>query len=247
MFVMTLGMKVNSTRRDRGMRPVFRPLRYCRYPAIFLIFAGCSTSLPKIAGAPSAPQERDEPWRAPAGVVPAERIPAATTTAAADSVRAAGPLVLGQVVDMALRSNPQTAVSWAQARVGASQYGAVRGSLYPTIDVSANIVNTQTTSQTGTSLRSAVTPTASLSYVLLDFGGRSANIAAARAAAVALDLTHNATLQNVALQAEASYFNYQATLGLREAARLVVAEADTNLVSAQQRRAAGVATIADVL
>jgi outer membrane protein TolC len=82
---------------------------------------------------------------------------------------------------------------------------------------------------------------------LLDFGGRSANIAAARASAVALDLTHNATLQNVALQAEASYFNYQATLGLREAARLVVAEADTNLVSAQQRKAAGVATIADVL
>ena len=247
MFVMRLGKRTPTTRRDRGKRPEFRPLRFCRYPAIVLIFAGCSTSLPKIAGAPSAPQVRDEPWRAPAGVVPAERIPAATTTAAADSVRAAGPLVLGQVVDMALRSNPQTAVSWAQARVGASQYGAVRGSLYPTIDVSANIVNTQTTSQTGTSLRSAVTPTASLSYVLLDFGGRAGNIAAARAAAVALDLTHNATLQDVALQAEASYFNYQATRSLLEAARLVVAEADTNLVSAQQRNRAGVATIADVL
>src|SRR6476659_610464 len=119
MFVMTLGMKVNSTRRDRVWRPEFRPLRYSRYPAIFLIFAGCSTALPKIAGAPSTPQVRDEPWRAPAGVVPAERRPDSTITAVADTVRSAGPLALGQVVDMALRNNPQTAVSWAQARVGA--------------------------------------------------------------------------------------------------------------------------------
>ena len=185
-------------------------------------FAGCSTALPKIAGAPSTPQVRDEPWRAPAGVVPAETRadPNSTVAAAVDSIHAAGPLVLGQVVDMALRSNPQTAVSWAQARVGASQYGAVRGSLYPTVDATANIINTQTTSQTGTSLRSTITPTASLSYVLLDFGGRAGNIAAARAAAVALDnLTHNATLQERRPPGEAAYFNYQATRSLLEAAR----------------------------
>jgi outer membrane protein len=72
-------------------------------------------------------------------------------------------------------------------------------------------------------------------------------VAAARAAAVALDLTHNATLQNVALQAEASYFFFQAQRALLAAARLSVAEADTNVNSARQRNAAGVATIADVL
>ncbi|MEO8622407.1 MAG: TolC family protein, partial [bacterium] len=80
-----------------------------------------------------------------------------------------------------------------------------------------------------------------------DFGGRSGTVAAARSAAVALDLTHNATLQNVALQAQASYFTYQAQNSLLAAARATKAEADTNLVSAQQRNRAGVATIADVL
>jgi outer membrane protein len=246
MFLTTLG-KMSTTRRDRGRRPESRPLRFSRYPAILLIFAGCSHALPTIGGAPSTPPVREEPWRVPAGVVPAEPIPDPTMVAVADTIRAAGPLVLPQVVDLALRSNPLTQLTWAQARAGAAQYGAAHAALIPTVDGTANIVNTQTTSQTGTSLRSTITPTASLSYLLFDFGGRSGNIAAARAAAIALDLTHNATLQDVALQAEASYFNYQATRSLLDAARLVVAEADTNLVSAQQRNRAGVATISDVL
>jgi outer membrane protein len=137
-------------------------------------------------------------------------------------------LTLGDVVDVALRNNPQTQLSWAQARAGAATYGA-----------------RQTLGGVGT--RRVITPAATLSYLLFDFGGRSGNIAAARAAAVALDLTHNATLQNVALQTEAAYFNYHAFRGLVAAARLSLAEADTNLASAENRNRAGVATIADVL
>ena len=95
--------------------------------------------------------------------------------------------------------------------------------------------------------RSTVTPTVTLTYLLFDFGGRSGTVAASRAAAIALDLTHNATLQNVALQAEAAYFSYQAQRALLTATELTVAEADTNLASATQRNRAGVATIADVL
>jgi outer membrane protein TolC len=64
---------------------------------------------------------------------------------------------------------------------------------------------------------------------------------------VALDLTHNATLQNVALQVEGAYFNLQAQRGLLAAAQSFLAEADSNLTSARERNKAGVATIADVL
>jgi outer membrane protein len=247
MFELMLRTRTFISRRDRGSRPEFRPLRFGRYPAIFFVFAGCSSALPQIGGAPSAPPVREEPWHVPAGVVPAEPIPDPTIVAVTDTARAEGPMILGQVVDMALRSNPLTQLTWAQARAGAAQYGAANAAYLPTVDATSNIVNTRTTSQTGASLRSTITPTATLSYLLFDFGGRSGNIAAARAAAVALDLTHNATLQDVALEAEASYFNYQATRALREAAVLALAEADTNLVSAQQRNRAGVATISDVL
>ena len=158
-----------------------------------------------------------------------------------------GVLALGEVVDLALRNNPQTQLSWAQARAAAASYGAAAGAFVPTVDASANEARLQTTSQLGASERSTITPTVSLSYLLFDFGGRAGTVAAARAAAVALDLTHNASLQNVALQAEGAYFNFQATRGLLVAAQEALAEADTNLASARQRNAAGVATIADVL
>ncbi|HEX9482938.1 MAG TPA: TolC family protein [Gemmatimonadaceae bacterium] len=156
-------------------------------------------------------------------------------------------MALSDVVDVALRNNPQTQVSWAQARAGAATYGAAAAAYVPTVDATVNLVRSQTTSQLGSILRSTATPTATLSYLLLDFGGRNGTIAAARAAAVALDLTHNATLQNVALQAEGAYFTYQGQRQLVAAARMTVAEADTNLASARQRNRAGVATIADVL
>ena len=211
-----------------------------------VLIAGCSHGLPSIEGGPSAPRARNEPWRAPAGMLPREPGAAAPNTLPAD-VSAGGALALGEVVDLALRNNPQTQLSWAQARAAAASFGAATGAFVPTVDASANVARSQTTSQLGSIERSTVTPTVTLSFLLFDFGGRSGTVAAARAAAVALDLTHNAALQNVALQAEGAYFNYQATRGLLVATQQALAEADTNLASAQQRNAAGVATIADVL
>jgi outer membrane protein len=233
-------------RRDRDTSSVSRLCRFGHLLVASAMMVGCSHNLPDINGVPAAPVSRAEPWRAPAGTVPPEPR-RATPTTAADTGLFSGPLVLGQVVDIALRNNPQTALTWSQARVGAAQYGAAAASYVPTVDASSNIVRSQTAAQQDNIKRTTITPTASLSYLLFDFGGRSGTVSAARSAAVALDLNHNAALQNVALQAQASYFTYQAQVGLLDAARLTLAEADTNLVSAQQRNRAGVATIADVL
>ena len=208
---------------------------------------------PRIAGAPAAPSSASEPWRAPRGVVPSEPRTAQGVPSAAlppDIAPRREALVLADVVDLALRNNPQTQLSWSQARAGAAAYGAASAAYLPTVDASANSVYSQTTvGQTlgGVGTRRSITPAASLSWLLLDFGGRSGTVAAARSAAVALDLGHNATLQGVALQAEGAYFGFQAQRALLAAAQLSVAEADTNLSSARQRNRAGVATIADVL
>jgi outer membrane protein TolC len=220
--------------------------------ALFVV-ACRSAPLPRIDGAPAAPTSPSEPWRVPRGAVPPE--PRAGESGAlvampADVAPRSGALTLPDVVDVALRNNPQTQLSWAQARVGAAQYGAAAASYIPTVDASVNAAYSQTTvGQTlgGTGTRRSITPAVTLSYLLFDFGGRSGTVAAARAAAVALDLTHNATLQNVALQVEGAYFNFQAQRGLVGAFQLSVAEADTNLASARMRNRAGVATIADVL
>jgi outer membrane protein TolC len=244
-------------RRGSAFGSTFRPLRFDPLLFSFCLvalgaLAACSRApQPRIAGAPAAPPSASEPWRAPRGVVPPEpAAPSALAELPPDLAPRRDALALADIVDIALRNNPQTQLSWSQARAGAASYGAASASWLPTVDASANAAYSQTTvGQTlgGVGTRRSVAPAASLSYLLFDFGGRSGTVAAARAAAVALDLTHNATLQNVALQAEASYFFFQAQRALLAAARLSVAEADTNVNSARQRNAAGVATIADVL
>ena len=227
-----------------------------RLPLIARLIAGlaltacASAPAKRIDGAPAAPSSASEPWRPPAGAVPHDRIDAAAPTLPTDLAARGDALSVGDVVDIALRNNPQTRLSWAQARAGAAQYGAASAQYLPTVDATINTLASSTTvGQTlgGVGTRRALTPQVSLSYLLFDFGGRSGSVAAARNAAIALDLTHNATLQNVALQVEGAYFTYQAQRGLENALRLNVATADTNLVSAQQRFKAGVATITDVL
>jgi len=243
----------STARRGSDKSRRSRPLHIRRLVpvAVAILGAACTHApLPRIDGAPAAPPSPSEPWRVPRGAVPPEPVRGAVVTLPPDIAARGDSLTLGDVVDVALRNNPQTQLSWAQARAGAATYGAATAARLPTVDASTNAVYSQTTiGQTlgGVGTRRAITPAATLSYLLFDFGGRSGSITAARAAAVALDLTHNATLQNVALQTEAAYFNYHAFRALVAAARLSVAEADTNLVSAQQRNRAGVATIADVL
>ena len=229
-----------------------RPLRFFPRLALAAIpLAGClSAPAKRIDGAPAVPRAPSAPWRAPRGTVPPEPPRAAALALPADLAPRADALALGDIVDLALRNNPLTQLSWAQARAGAAQYGAASATLLPTLDGAVNAAYSSTTvGQTlgGMGTRRSLTPQLSLSYLLFDFGGRGGSIAAARDAAIALDLTHNATLQNVALQVEAAYFNYQGQRGLASALRLNLATADTNLVSAQQRNKAGVATITDVL
>ena len=226
------------------------PLRGARLLCL-LAAVGCMTAPAKrIEGAPAAPPAPNEPWRAPRGVVPPEPANAAPQTLPPDVAPRGAQLGLGDVVDVALRNNPQTQLSWAQARTGAAQYGAAAASYLPTLDGAINASTSNTTiGQTlgGVGNRWSITPQLSLSYLLFDFGGRSGTVAAARNAAIALDLTHNATIQNVALQVESAYFTYQSNRGLVSALQLNLATADTNLVSAQQRYKAGVATVTDVL
>ncbi len=235
-----------------------RPLRFapfhCVAVALTISLSACLFApQPRINGQPAAPPSPADPWRAPRGTVPPEPRPdpaGARAELPPDIVARADSLVLGDVVDIALRNNPQTQLSWAQARAGAAAYGAASSAYVPIVDGSANAAYSQTTvGQTlgGTGRRSSVTPALSLSYLLFDFGGRGGSVTAARAAAVALDLTHNATLQNVALEAQNAYFTFQAWRQLVGAARLNLAQADTTLHSARQRNKAGVATIADVL
>jgi outer membrane protein len=200
-----------------------------------------------------------------------------TAAIRADSARIGGTVQMSMpdVLDLALRNNPATRESWATARAAADQYGAARGSLYPNINGSVSVARSSSslsggtnsggtatgpggldTNQTRTTTasgggaaitRTTLTPSLSLSYLVFDFGGRSGTIESARQRAIALDLSHNTTILNVALQTESALFSYIATRALRDAQILAVQEAQADTAAAEARLRVGVATLEEVL
>lgn len=158
-------------------------------------------------------------------------------------------LTLTDIVDLALRNNPSTRLSWSNARAAAAAYGSSKGAYYPTVDGSIGVTRIKTLSAQGRSAVEQTTygPSLQLSWLLLDFGGRSGSIEAARQALLAADWTHNAMIQGVVLDVEQAYFQYVATRSLLTAQETTYQEALRNLEAAEERHRVGLATVGDVL
>ena len=224
-----------------------------------LSLAACVTGPPSIEGTAGAPPQPNAYWKPPASAT--EPLPAPATPPVAASTLSAGPtaaaltpqalanLTLADAVDLALRNNPATRLSWAQARTSADLYGASRGALFPALTGSETVTRSRSIAVPGklAGERTQYGPSLNLSYLVFDFGGRSGGIEAARQTAIAAGLAHNATLQNTVLQVETSVFSYIATRALRDAQRTTVQEATANLSAANDRHDVGLSTIADVL
>jgi TolC family type I secretion outer membrane protein len=227
----------------------FRVLQGISLP--LLVGAIACGNPPRVGGVAGAPPSPSTPWKPPPGAIKQEAavIPAVAAAVPADLQERIRQLSLVDVVDLALRNNPATRASWAQARAAASLFGSARGAYYPTIDGAGTVARVQSpaTSTRPAGKRTEYGPSIALNYLLLDFGGRSGSVETARQSLFAANLAHNATLQNTVLQAEVAYFTYMANLALLAAQRSAVADAQANLTAAQRRNTVGLATIADVL
>ena len=243
----------------------------------FLIFTlgavACAPGPPRIDGVPGAPPSPATTWLVPAQVrtpAPTDSPPAASAATAAfvsDSASAASvlQLALPDVVGLALVNNPATQESWRAARAAADVYDASRGALFPTVNTSANFSRSANTATSAAGFQSSVdstqanrggaagaprttfTTSASLSYLLLDLGGRSGTIEEAKQRAIAADLVHNATVADVILRVESDLFSFQATHALRDAQLVAVADAAADTAAAAERLRVGVATLAELL
>ena len=154
-----------------------------------------------------------------------------------------------EVVDVALRNNPATRAAWADARAANAEYRSAKGAWLPTVNLSGSA----TRAESGRSPGGPEAPvtnynaTASLSYLILDFGGRAASVDESRQAFFAEEWTRNAVIQNTVLQAEVAFFSYAEARAMLEANRTSLAEAEANLAAAEERKRVGLATNADVL
>ncbi len=182
----------------------------------------------------------------------AERLPAFTPAppAVEPQIAPGTKVSLGEVLDLALRNSPRTRATWLAARAAAAEMEVQRAEYYPTLDLSGAWARARSEPLGGKGfeyLRTTYGPSAALSFLLFDFGGRSADLGEARFALLAADWIHNAEIQAVILEVEQTYYTYLGASATREAVLESIREAESNLSAAEERRAAGVATIADVL
>ena len=119
------------------------------------------------------------------------------------------PVPLSAVVDRVLCANPQSAIAWAQVKQQAANLGQSLSAYLPTISAGWNPQRARETS--GGIFPSATTnsqynTTATVSWLLYDFGQREATHEQARQLLFAANATQDSTIQQLYLQAAQDFY-----------------------------------------
>ena len=148
-----------------------------------------------------------------------------------------------EVVDRALCQNPRTREAWANARIQAAQVGVAQANFLPDLDGRVGTSRTSGSTDTTTQNNASLT----LSWLLYDFGARSANLENARQLLSAASLTLDATVQTVFLDALRAYYGTQAARAAVTAAEESEKASRESLTAAEVRYKVGTGTPADRL
>jgi outer membrane protein TolC len=156
---------------------------------------------------------------------------------------------LSEAIDVALANSPVTRQSWLLAGSAAADVGSRRSAYFPAVEADASGIRQRQSSLGGsvTVLSTTYAPSVSLNWLLLDLGGRGADVEEAKRRLWAADFTHNATMNDLVLAVAQAYYSYQGARALLVAQEASLKQAQENYAAAEERHRAGVATIADVL
>lgn len=217
---------------------------------IALLIVSCADGLPELDPYKKASNEPGQEWepsekeREKAFVL--EELPALPQDLQAQSDE----LTLSELVDFALVNNPTTQQSWQDARAAAAAWAQARGLYYPQISGTVNYAYSQGGgSAVGLDAYNEQygNAGAALNYLLYDFGGREAEINAAKMALLNANWNQNQAIQNVLNDVTVSFYNYIGSKALVRADEANLESAETSLEAAELRLEAGVGTLPDVL
>jgi outer membrane protein len=161
-------------------------------------------------------------------------------------------LTLSAAMTIAVCNSPQVDGAWASIRVQAAQVGEARAAYLPTIVAGLSQLR-QTTQypesqlQQDSSERKSDTRYATLTWRLLDFGGRGANRRSADALLTAALSSHDAAMQKTMANVIGLYFEAQTARANREAKKQSEALAKQTLETAQRRSARGAGSQSEFL
>ncbi len=184
----------------------------------------------------------------PSQVFTTEKLPRVPAPELRPDIDITRPITLAQLTHFALRNSPAAREAWAAARAEAAAIGIAQADFFPQLDALINLNHGRSVSNAGvlSQTQTRYGPSLSLSYVLFDFGSRSAAVERARFNALAASLTQNRVLQNTVLEVEQTYYQL---LGLQQVLKVNVQTIEQNQAivnAAKDRLNAGVATVGDV-
>jgi outer membrane protein len=206
------------------------------FPRFLLLTAAV---LPAWAGGLSDPFATD----AMAPLRPSPQLSARVGEAPCATALPATALTAIDAVDLALCNHPQTREVWAAARAQAALVGAARAGWLPSLGASASTTRFAYENNAYTRNSAALT----LSWLLYDFGLRSANVDSAQQLLNAAAATQDATVQSLFLAALQGYYSAQATQAAVISAGEAERSARQSFAAADARYAVGAATPADRL
>ena len=170
-----------------------------------------------------------------------------------DVLNALVDLTLTQAVDLALCNNAQVKGTWAAIKVQSAGLGEARAAYLPTVNVGASQIrdrvwypNAAQPAPAATAL-SGMTVNTSLSWRLLDFGGRAANAGSASALLDGALASHDAALQKVLSSVIGAYFDAQTALATLAARQKIESLARQTLQATTRREGRGVGAQSDTL
>jgi len=196
----------------------------------------------------------EDPWGTQQDVhASPSRFAGPTPGSACDPALVQAPLDLVAAVNFALCDNPQTHFAWANAMAQAALVGEARAPYLPTVTADGGYDRARSTggrTQTGNSTTGWVdtgSVAGDVSYLLYDFGGRSANLRAAQQMLIAANATQDSVVQSVISSAIQAYYQVHATQASLAAAQSSERTSLESLQAAETRHQLGVATPSDVL
>lgn len=159
-------------------------------------------------------------------------------------------LSLEAAIDLAMCSNPQVRAAWAAIKVQSGAVGEAKAAYLPTLAGSVSRLSDRTWFPGSTNAGTRTTGNtvyAALTWRLLDFGGREANLSAAKSLLDAASATHDATLQKTLTAVIQAYFDVQTAQAASAAKQEAVSIASGTLQTARRREARGAGSNGDTL
>lgn len=174
-------------------------------------------------------------------------------SATADVLNVLANLTLTQAVDLALCNNPQVKGAWAAIKVQSAGLGEAKAAYLPTVNAGVSQIRDRiwypNAAQPGpaATVLSGTTVNTSLSWRLLDFGGRAANAASASALLDAALASHDAALQKTLAGVIGAYFDAQTAAAALTARQKIEALSRQTLETATRRESRGAGAQSDTL